>query len=249
MDEFELDDQRRQAARFRPVTHGPRQWGHVLAIMTCTGREELLARTLDAIDARVWRGRCVLMADGRLNTATIPYQWFVRHPSARIDRRIGQARTFFETLREAAETPGFTRLTMFEDDLRAVQHLLNYVAAVKYDDDIAMHSWFHQLAPNPLQTKPMWMIGTAREFSCNQAITLPASTVHALLASSQLKNWSEPHGADMLIGSVMPDASVAYHFPNLVDHVGGDSSLVGNTGARSSPTFIGEDFDALDLTR
>ena len=42
---------------------------------------------------------------------------------------------------------------------------------------------------------------------------------------------------------------VAYHFPNIVDHVGGDSSLTGNTGPRHSCTFVGESFDALDLTR
>lgn len=226
-DEYELDDLRQQRERFRPVEWKSRNQGLITVIMTCVGREALFDRT--------WKS---LQLDDMF-----------RMYSVKDLECVGQAATFFHSLELAAAQPDFERVTLLEDDLIGARRAMLYIAHAVLDDDIAMHSWFHQLAPNPPQRGAKWMIGPAREFSCNQAITMPAKTVHALLNSPQRKNWSTPHGADMLIGQVMPDAKVAYHFPNLIDHVGGDSSLVGNTGVRRSPTFVGEDFDAYDLTR
>lgn len=213
--------------RFRHVKYTHRYPGHITVVMTCAGREALFERTWESLN---------LAGAARMYSMT--------------DRaRIGQAQTFFHALELAACQPDFERVTILEDDLIAVRRAMLYIAHTEFDDDIAMYSWFHQLAPNPLQRGPVWMIERAADHSCNQAITMSAKTVHALLDSPQRKAWPTPHGADMLIGQVMPDAKVAYHFPNLVDHVGGDLSLVGNTGARRSLTFPGEAFDAYDLTR
>ena len=227
IDEFEEDDRRRQAARFRPVKYTHRLNGHITVLMTCVGREALLERTWASL---------ALSGAARMYSVT--------------DRnRLGQAATFFHALELAARQPDFERVTILEDDLIAVRRAMLYIAHTVFDDDIALHSWFHQLAPNPPQPGPVWMVEQAEHFSCNQAITMPAKTVHALLDSPQRKSWSSLHGADMLIGQVMPRAKVAYHFPNLVDHVGGEHSLVGNTGARCSSTFPGEAFDAYDLCK
>ena len=251
-DDFERMDLERQRARFRRVEIDPRERhdrGHVLAVMTCSGREPLFRRTLQSLELggySRWPGPSLVVGDGHVQRPG--GSWWLFHTSARLDHRVGQARTFFETLRLATQFSGFSRLTMFEDDVVVPENALDYISSLYYPDDVAMFSWFHQLAPNPSQSRPVWMIGAARDHSCNQGITLSAKTVHELLASQQLKTWREPHGADMLIGQVMPDALVAHHFPNIVDHVGGDSSLVGNTGDRRSPTFVGESFDALDLT-
>ena len=227
IDEFEEDDLRRQAERFRPVKYTHRRNGHITVIMTCLGREELFERT--------WKSLALGGA--------------ARMYSVKDLERRGQATTFFHALKLAAKQPDFERVTLLEDDLIGVRRALLYIAHTEFDDDIALHAWFNQLAPNPPQRGPVWMIEQAEYFSCNQAITMPASTVHALLDSQQLKNWSEPHGADLLIGQVLPDAKVAYHFPNLIDHVGGGESLVGSVGLRRSSTFPGEYFDAYDLTR
>ena len=225
IDEFEEDDRRRQAERFRRVEWTHRKNGHITVIMTCLGRETLFERT--------W--------------ASLALSGAARMYSVKDCVQKGQAATFFYALELATRQPDFERVTIFEDDLIAVRQALLYIAHTEFDDDIAMYSWFHQRAPNPLQHGPVWMIDRAANHSCNQAITMSAATVHALLDSPQRKSWSSLHGADMLIGQVMPDARVAYHFPNLVDHVGGEHSLVGNTGARRSPTFPGEDFNAYDL--
>ncbi len=228
-EECEADDRARQAARFRPVERAEFDPGHIAAWMSCPGREEALGRTLDSLHWRTWPGKRTYAKD-------------VNPPR-------GQAQTFFELLARAWQTPGFTYLTMFEDDLAAAENALLYIATTKIPDDVAMVSWFHRFAPNPPQAITTWMIGPAHEFSHQQAITLPAKTVKALLASKELREWSEPHAGDMLIGQVMPDADVAYHFPNIVQHEEGEASLTGNVGSRRSCTFVGESFDAFDLTR
>jgi len=229
-EELEADDQLRQAARFRTVRRAAVTPGHVLAVMTCAGREALFERTLTSLNFNRWRGTIHLIRD---------------------ELRVGHAQTFFNILRCAAAITGFQRLTMFEDDVIAVRNALDYIATTAIDDDLVSASWFHIQAPLPRTDTVRWMVEPASTFSRTQAVTLPARVVHRLLASEQLRTWTEPHGADMIFSQVMPDEPVAYHFPNLVDHVAGLQSLTGNTGlgARTSPTFPGENFDALDLTR
>lgn len=226
-EECEADDQRRQRERFRPVRHAGRRSGHITVVMTCTGREALFERTWASLD---------------LGSAHRTY-------SVKDLHNAGQAPTFFHALELAASQPDFEHVTLFEDDVIGARRACLYIAHTEIPDDVAMVSWFHRLAPNPLQSNTTWMIERAADFSHQQAVTLPAATVRALLASEQRRLWSTKHGADMLIGEVMPDAKVAYHFPNIVDHVGGDASLTGNNGPRRSATFVGEDFDAYDLTR
>jgi hypothetical protein len=227
-EELEADDRARQAARFRPVERVEASDGHMFMMMTCPGREESFDRSRKSLGFSGGPYPTSFVSDNKLQ---------------------GQAETFFRALRKAAVWPGMRYLTLFEDDVVAAKNARKYIATTKFPEGAVMVSWFHRLVPMPLSKDARWMFEPAQAFAHQQAVTFPAATVHALWASPQLKNWSEPHGADALIGLVMPEAKVAYHFPNIVDHVGGNASMVGNTGARDSLTFVGEAFDALDLTR
>jgi hypothetical protein len=208
--------------------------GHVLAVMTVRGRNipratTSIMRALLTWDA--WKGRHRLLTDGD----NCPLE--------------GQAKTFFRALHWAAQISNLTALTLLEDDVVLAKNALDYIATTRIDPDLAFVSWFSidsYLGPRLL---PLLHCVDARDYQYNQAITFPARTVHELLASDALKNWSEPHGADRIYKDVFPDRKVGIHYPNLVQHVGGTASLVGNNhqGARTSPTFIGEGADALAL--
>jgi len=160
----------------------------------------------------------------------------------------GQAQSFFTVLRWAADA-NLTALTLLEDDVVLAKNALDYIATTRIDDDLGFISWFSIYRHDGPRLPPLLHCIEARDYQFNQAITFPARTVHELLASDALKNWSEPHGADRIYKDVFPDRKVGVHYPNLVQHVGGTASLVGNNdhGPRTSPTFIGESADALAL--
>ena len=202
--------------------------GHLMFVQTCRGRENLYARTEDSL----------------FEAGAGP--WLNRFEDVLGQ---GQARTFFRILETAAAHRGLSMLTIFEDDIVLARNAFSYIATTKIDSDLAFVSWFsiyHYAGPRLL---PLLHCIEARDYQFNQAITFPARTVHELLASDALKNWSEPHGADRIYKDVFPDRKVGIHYPSLVQHVGGTESLVGNNdhGPRTSPTFIGEDADALAL--
>lgn len=208
--------------------------GHGLAMMTCMGRNEGCMPTALAIAANRWH----------------VYGPVYMHIDGLDGRAIGQAQSFFNVLLWAAQEK-LTTLTLLEDDVVLAKNALDYIATTEIDDDLAFISWFSidkYLGP---RLPPLLNCIEARDYQYNQAITFPARTVHELLVSDALKNWSEPHGADCLYAKVFPERKVAVHYPNLVQHVGGRNSLVGNNrqGARESPTFIGESVDALGLIR
>lgn len=204
--------------------------GHALIVMSCAGREGYSSAIHKAISRNWWRGKFTLIMDST---------------------RQGQAQTFFEALRRAAETPGFVALTLLEDDIVLAKNALDYIAMTKIDPDLGFVSWFSNETCTIPRIQPVLACRPARDYMFNQAITFPAKTVHELLASDALKNWSEPHGADRIYGHVFPDRMIAVHYPNLVQHIGGANSAVGNNdhGLRTSPTFLGEDVDALGLVR
>lgn len=210
--------------------------GHILAVQRCLPRE-MPKSTRDAVD--LWPRAKVYYADGFIAPGG------ERHYD-------GQAKTFFDILRWAAhDNPGFTYLTLLEDDVVLAKNALDYIAMHRPDPDLVLTSWFSLAACTVPRTQPVIVCRDALYFDCNQAVTMPAATVHALLDSLVLKNWGEKHGADRIFGKVFPGRQTAIHYPNLVQHVGGAESLVGNDdqGARTSPTFVGEDFDVLGLIR
>lgn len=202
--------------------------GHIVIVQTCPGREQLYARTEDSLfeaGAGPW-----------LNVFSDTAQQ-------------GQAKTFFRILEGATKHCGFTALTLFEDDVVLAKNAFDYIVTTRIDDDLGFISWFSVYSYDGPRIPPLLHCIPACDYQFNQAITFPARTVHELLASDALKNWSEPHGADRIYKDVFPDRKVAIHYPNLVQHIGGTASLVGNNdhGPRTSPTFIGESADALAL--
>jgi len=214
-----------QANRFDPYHH--------IAVMTTPDRRDLMPRT--------W--------------ASLVLAGHERWPGARHclvdDDYIGQARMFLRALEWAASDPDLTKLTLFEDDVVLTKNALDYIATVEIDPDIAFVTWFHQYDAAPLikeqRLGSAWQCLPSSAFCSNQGLTIPARTVRRLLASDALKNWPEPHGGDRVFGVVMPTELCALHVPPLVQHVGGEASLVGNTGKREAVIFPGEDFDALTL--
>jgi hypothetical protein len=205
--------------------------GHVLAVQTVV-KQHRGERDLDLRAWARWPFEKILEADGNDGG---PLQ--------------GQAKTLFRIFKRATMCTPFTYLTLLEDDVVLAKNALDYIATTRMDDDLAFTAWFSQETCTIPRIQPVLSCRPALHYDCNQAITFPARTVHELLASDALKNWNEPHGADRLYARVFPKRPVAVHFPNLVQHVGGLASLVGNKGARVSPSFIGEDVDALGLIR
>ena len=237
----------RRMLPWRSVHRQPASDGHVLAVMTCAGRERFLDRTYASLrnaGLSWWRGKKILVTDGGAPRDPWP-GW---HVSAS-QTRLGQAQTFFRALREAASSPTLTALTLLEDDVVLARNALDYIAATKIDDDLGFLSWFSVETCTIPRLLPIVSCRRATTYQFNQAITFPVATVRELLGSKALQTWGEPHGADRLYERVFPDRYVGWHYPNLVQHVGGKASTVGNDshGERVSPTFIGEDADALDL--
>jgi len=105
----------------------------------------------------------------------------------------------------------------------------------------------------------------SRFFILTQAVTFPRQTADLLLECPMFgAEWTERDGHDLMIGHALGDARYAAHFPVLVQHVGGLSSAVklarkltkketpehdAQEGARTSPHYVGPDFDALTLLR
>ncbi|HEV3059595.1 MAG TPA: hypothetical protein VGY48_15200 [Vicinamibacterales bacterium] len=235
IDEFEEDDRRRQAARFRPVRHAPADTGHMFVMMSCPGREDVTKRTNASLVAgglREWTGPVSFFSD---------------------DKRRGQAAAFFDVLRVAEATSGVHTLTLVEDDIAVAKNALTYISTTKLEEDVALTSWFYQQIPATRPVGHYFYIDKAAVFSCNQAITMPMQTIRTLLASDILKTWKDRHLGDMIFSRVMPEANVAYHFPGLVQHTGVGRSMADTplefVTPGGSPTFVGEDFDAFDLTR
>lgn len=223
--------------------------GHVLALMTCAGRETTLHRTLSSIERaglHRWSGPKFLLVDGtELNIPVHEFNYESWHVRVCGPLR-SQAKMLLKVFETAADIPTMTALTLVEDDVVFAENALDYIAATEIDPDLALLSWFTSVDHvEPLT--PFLCVTPAQHYHpTNQAITFPASTVHEVLASRRLHDWPTPHGADAVFLDV-PGKPCALHYPNLAQHVGGNESMVGNTGARLSPTFIGEDADALDL--
>jgi hypothetical protein len=212
---------------------------HVLAVMTCEGREEFQQRLYGSLlgaGLRWWRGPKILVSDGAPPQPAWPGWKVYSHD------RVGQAQTFFRVLREAARVPNLESLTMLEDDVILAKGALDYIATTEIDYDLQFVSWFSDEQCLIPMARPLLSVISAGEFQFNQAITFPAETVRDLLGSEALQTWGEPHGADRVYARAWPLAKVAVHYPNLVQHVGGLDSAVGNNshGERTSPTYDGK---------
>lgn len=224
---------------------------HALIVQTSPRKKPYLERTLESLKAAGsdwWEGPKYIVADG--------YRPNVHSESPLLDgwsvlstiECLGQARTFFRALQIAAPNK---MLTFFEDDIELAKDSLAYMKRVVMDPDLALISWhdvpmclFRSIPPPPVFT-----IMAAQSWARAQAITLPQRTILAVLDSPITRAWPTRHGADRIFAAVMPGTLCAVHYPNLVQHVGGLDSEVGNTfeGERLSLSYIGSDASALAL--
>jgi hypothetical protein len=99
-----------------------------------------------------------------------------------------------------------------------------------------------------------------RYFIRSQAITLTRPAISAMLYCRVVANWPRLTSCDAMPAWALADIPYADHYPSLVQHTEGFNSACNLTlqrrnvtdacphqGPRVSPSFIGEDFDALSL--
>jgi hypothetical protein len=227
----------------RTVRWGEPDPGHVLAVQTAPREPAYLPAslaTLDAAGLARWCGPRFIVADGYVPEAP---GWHIE-PSP---TREGQARTFFRLMRLAAAVPGFTTLTLFEDDIALARNALDYIARVRIDDDLVFLAWHNTNVTLPWGVRPPSLVDVpVIRYRSNVAVTFPARAVLALLDSDALRAWERTQGADILTWGVFPQGRCGIHYPALVQHVG-DVSVLGNPIVRRDLHFVGEAADAMQL--
>lgn len=217
--------------------------GHVLVVQTAPREPEYLSRTLVSLEragAGRWEGPRLMVADGYAPEA--PEGWRLE-----VGEAAGQARTFFRALRLAAAVPGFSALTLIEDDVVLARNALDYIATVERDPNLVLQAWFTWQIRRPWNTPiPLFLDVPLTHQSSNVAVTLSAERVHELLASDVVKHWTVRHSGDIAYLGVFAGGRCGVHFPSLVQHVG-DVSTVGSVGQRVARHFLGEAQDAMRL--
>lgn len=173
--------------------------------------------------------------------------------------------------------PDLDRLTMIEDDVEMCQNALDYVGAVEVPADLSLITWFTydydwskparppqgpQLTKTTLdRLRGLLGCRPSRFFILTQAVTMPRETVERLLCCPYLHEWPKPDGHDEMIAWALGDSPYAAHFPVLVQHTAGCANSAvtqarasfkiasdpAQEGARSSPLYVGPDFDAKRL--
>lgn len=242
---------------------------HVLAIMTAKREPPTLEDTLTSLEKAggvlSWPGPAFLVSDGTYR-ANRRIDW----PLLETCLTHGSARTFVSTLRYSlAVDPDLENLTILEDDVVTCRNALAYVATTKVPSDVAFITWFTYdydfSTPHPHPTNPPSgaSLGcrSTRYFILTQACTFPRTTIQRILDCPRAsQHWPKHHAHDELISWALGDSLYAAHFPGLFQHVAGENSAVtlasrrglsdgGNAqaGARISPYYVGDDFDALSL--
>jgi hypothetical protein len=161
--------------------------------------------------------------------------------------------------------PKLEAVTVIEDDVAFCRNFLLYLSSVELPSDAAFVTWYthpydysykparpQMLHPSESKT-PLWAFRPSRFFILSQCCTLPRRTVDRLLDCPHVtESWHKRNGRDEMIAWALGDALYATHFPILTQHTGGLNSAVllptdQSEGARSSPFFVGEEFDALSL--
>lgn len=221
----------------QPVRRG--RTDMVMAVMTAPRSDSMLERTLASLShagLERWKGPKLIVSDGC--APQVPgWETF---GSTEV---LGSMRTLLRLLCiMVAEYPNHTLLS-FQDDVVLPRNGLDYIARTIVPDGVALLSWF-SMFDLPVRG-PALGVFPLPLFDCGQGITVPPTTIATVVASGVAETWPRKHGCDRLFGAAMPDALYAIHYPNLVQHIGGLNSAMGNEylGARMSPSFIGEDAD------
>ena len=246
---------------------------HALVMLTAPRREPCLEATLDSMlkaGLADWPGPRLLVVDGPVGK--LPSDWV----TASFPRAAGSSVAFVRALRLAlALDPKLDHLTFVEDDVEWCQNALDHVARIVVPTDVAFVTWFTydydytfpvfpRQSPHPSESKnPVLAIRSTRYFILTQACTFPRATVDRILSCPHITDgWPKIDSHDEMISWALGDALYAVHFPILLQHTGGLNSAVllsrGKTladsgdpqaDARTSPYFVGVDFDAHSLSK
>jgi hypothetical protein len=233
--------------------------------------------SLRAAGSDSWPGPKILLSDCPVDhfPGIIDHrQWHVFGTPA----PLGSARAYARAFRVAlAVDPDLNHLTILEDDVELCSNALTYMSRVEVPDDVAFVTWFTYdydwrpgphapVKPSPAErardeNRGILAARPSRFFILTQAVTFPRRTADNLLECPMFgAEWTEKDGHDLMIGHALGDAKYAAHFPVLVQHTGGLSSAVklarkeppkhdAQEGARTSPHYVGPDFDAITLLR
>jgi len=233
-----------------PVTWRTPSHHHALAVQAAPRPlHDSLRATLASLEAaglRRWPGPKFVMADGCQPDVPSPWQVFATMDGP---PGLGSARTFLAAFRKALEIdPGLELLTIFEDDVALSRNALDYIQVVEMPADVAMISWYswEWKPPGPL-LPPFLGIQPSRFFFDSQGLTLSRRAIDAALYCPMAANWRYRNKKDIMMAWVLMDAPHAEHCPNLAQHMGGTNSACGNSVTNVSTTFLGTDFNALDL--
>lgn len=234
--------------RVHPVRyHDADDSKHALIVMTAPRKLPFLDQTLKSLQAaglERWKGPKYICADGYSPDARLGWRYKV------CAEQRGQAKSFFAALKTASEIPELAYVTLFEDDIVLSRNALDYIKRVEIGDNILLVSWYSRYSsPTQLLEKPKMLKIPSNRFAGFPGITMPNSTVRALLASDTVRDWTELHGADHSIMRAFTSGFCRVHFPNIVQHMGIAETTTASKHSEEniSPTFAGEDFDAMSL--
>lgn len=219
----------------------------VLAVQTAPRSEPTLVRTLDALGPAGlprWQGPRIIVADGyhpEVPNRHAGWEIIVSRGTA------GSAKTMRTLLRAAfALCPDLSGLLYLQDDVVLATNALDYIRRVRVDD-YAFVSWF---ADHP------YVVGSGAsilaipdaDWVTTQAASISRASLLEAITSPVLDSWRQ-HGCDrMLAAATSSRRPIAVHEPSIAQHIGaGLSTIVDAWSPRASPTFIGEDADALSL--
>jgi len=221
---------------------------HPLVVLTAPRPAGMsyLEQTLDSLAAAgPWNGPKIILSDGDVGLTAPPPGWaHVLQPAQ------GQAKAMWSAFRLALAMDA-NYLTFFEDDVHLCRNALPYIEAREVPDGLAFVTWFdatRRMAPEPGLFHERLSASEGKHFQGACALTLPARTLQMAVKHSMVASWPLRTYGDGLLGKVLDGMDYGVHIPNLVQHVGAVSAA-GNPGGltqgRSSPTYPGDDHDAL----
>lgn len=237
---------------------------HALAIQTAPRPRGIsLPSTLESLKtaglAR-WLGPKILASDGYIPDC--PPSWTGLTVSTEMPP-LGSAKTFIALLRKSIEIdPKLEYLTYLQDDIVLAKNTLDYISQVSIPSNISLVSWF-----NTTWNKPGWkndppVLGCrpTRYFIRSQAMTITRMAMDAMLYCHVVNKWPRINSCDAMPDWALGDMPYADHYPSLVQHTEGLNSACNLTliqrkldstyphkGPRISASFVGENFNALEL--
>lgn len=239
---------------------------HTLAIQTAPRPNgDSLQDTLDSLEhagLQRWQGPRLMISDGYVPEILVSTSTWQVFPVSTSLLPLGSAKTFVALLRRALEIdPELEFLTYLQDDIVLSKNSLDYISQIAVPKGLSLVSWFNTDWHKPGFTPPA-ILGCrpTRYFIRSQGMTLARPAIDSMLYCHMVNNWPKLDGSDAMPAWALADIPYADHYPSLIQHTEGYNSACNKTlqqhsqtsrcshnGARISPSFMGEDFDALSL--